>query len=246
MKLNCDLGEGFGNWQHVDESLVMPHIDMANVACGYHAGDPMTILRTVRLARAHSVQIGAHPSYPDLVGFGRRSMSCHPDEIAAMVLYQLGALQAMCTAEGGRVEYVKPHGALYQDAIRDESVLRAILTAVAQFDNGLPLMLLASPKAEELRAIAAEYGVSMILEAFADRRYTPSGALQPRAEEGAVLHQPQEIVGQVLQLVEGRVTTSDGSILEIAADTICVHGDNAQAVKTIAEIRRALDAATAR
>ena len=246
MKLNCDLGEAYGNWRHIDESLVMPHIDMANVACGYHAGDPMTIQRTVQLARAHSVQIGAHPSYPDLVGFGRRSMTCHPDEITAMVLYQMGALQAMCTAEGGRVEYVKPHGALYQDALRDESVLRAILTAVARFDRELPLMLLASPKAEQLRAIAGEYGVSMIFEAFADRRYTPSGELQPRVEEGAVLHQPQEIVAQVLQLAEGRVTAGDGRVLEIAADTICVHGDNAQAVDVIVEIRRALDAAAAR
>ena len=243
MKLNCDLGEGYGNWQLVDESLVMPHINMANVACGYHAGDPMTIQRTVRLARAHGVQIGAHPSYPDLVGFGRRSMNCHPDEITAMVLYQVGALQGMCTAEGGRVEYVKPHGALYQDAIRDESVLRAILTAVARLDGELSLMLLASPKAEQFRAIAAEYNVQMLFEAFADRRYTPSGELQPRAEQGAVLHQPQEIVGQVLQLAEGRVTASDGSILEVAADTICVHGDNPRAVDIIAEIRGALDSA---
>ncbi|WP_346836668.1 5-oxoprolinase subunit PxpA [Microbulbifer sp. SAOS-129_SWC] len=241
MKLNCDLGEGFGNWQLVDERTVMPHIDMANVACGFHAGDPVGIRRTVRLARECGVNIGAHPAYPDLVGFGRRSMDCSADEITAMVLYQLGALRALCTAEQAQVEYLKPHGALYNDMMRNDAVLRAILAALASAGEPLPLLLMATPDSERYRALAAEYGVPLLFEAFADRRYRADGRLQPRAEDGAVLHDTGDIVRQVEGLCRGEVVTADGTTLQLAADTICVHGDNPAGVATIVEIRRALD-----
>ncbi|SDK28706.1 5-oxoprolinase subunit PxpA [Microbulbifer yueqingensis] len=240
MKLNCDLGEGYGRWQLADEAAVMPHIDMANIACGFHAGDPLTIQGTVQLAVENGVEIGAHPAYPDLQGFGRRSMSCEPEEITAMVLYQLGALQGLCTAAGTRVRYVKLHGALYHDMLRDQSVLRAILAAVAAFDRTLPLMLMATPDAGRHRDIAAEYGLDVLLEAFADRRYTPAGTLQPRTEQGAVLHEREQILQQVREIAAGQVTASDGRQYPLAADTICVHGDNPEGVATIVEIRKVL------
>ncbi|WP_193164800.1 5-oxoprolinase subunit PxpA [Microbulbifer hainanensis] len=240
MKLNCDLGEGFGNWQLVDERTVMPHIDMANIACGFHAGDPVGIRHSVRLARECGVQIGAHPAYPDLVGFGRRSMDCAPEEITAMVLYQIGALRALCAAENTHVEYVKPHGALYNDMMRNDAVLRAILEAVAGAGGQLPLMLMATPRDDDYRKLAAEYSVPLLFEAFADRRYTPEGRLQPRSEAGAVLHDAGEILQQVRDLQRGQVTASDGSVIALAADSVCVHGDNPQGVATIVEIRRAL------
>ncbi|WP_237060625.1 5-oxoprolinase subunit PxpA [Microbulbifer sediminum] len=240
MKLNCDLGESFGRWQMADEAAVMPYIDMANVACGFHAGDPLTILRTLELAVHDGVQVGAHPAYPDLVGFGRRSMQCTADEVRAMVLYQVGALQGLCTAVGTRVTYVKPHGALYHDMLRDESVLRAILSAIASYAADLPLMLMATPEAGEHRRLAAEYGVGILLEAFADRRYTPEGRLVPRGEKGAVLHGRGQILQQVREIAAGSVTASDGRQYPLAADTLCVHGDNPEGVATIVEIRREL------
>lgn len=240
MKLNCDLGEGYGRWQVAGEAAVMPHIDMANVACGFHAGDPLTIQRTLRLAADHQVQVGAHPAYPDLAGFGRRSLQCSPDEISAMVLYQIGALEGLARAVGTRVEYVKPHGALYHDMLRDESVLRAILAAVASHGRNLPLMLMATPDAERHRQLASEYGLDVLLEAFADRRYTPAGLLVPRSEEGAVLHRRDEILRQVQEIAAGSVTTSDGRQYALQADTICVHGDNPEGVATIVDIRRTL------
>ncbi|MEX2963156.1 5-oxoprolinase subunit PxpA [Microbulbifer sp. TYP-18] len=240
MKLNCDLGEGYGIWRLADEAEVMPYIDMANIACGYHAGDPLSLQGSIRLAKANGVQIGAHPGYPDLAGFGRRSMACQPEEITAMVIYQLGALQGLCRAEGTLVQYVKPHGALYWDTLRDQAVMRALLEAVAQFDSALPLMILASPQIDRYRQLAAEYGVELLLEAFADRRYGPDGSLLSRTQAGAVLETTAEIIHQAQELARGGVTASDGSRLQVAADTLCVHGDNPQAVAVIREIREAL------
>lgn len=240
IKLNCDLGEGYGNWQLVDEALVMPYIDMANVACGFHAGDPLTVHRTVQLAKAHGVQIGAHPSYPDLVGFGRRSMACPPEEVTAMVLYQAGALQGLCAAEGTQLAYIKPHGALYHDMMGKEEVYRAILESVRKMELDIPVMLMATPEREKFETIASEYSVPLLFEAFADRRYRPDGTLTPRSETGAVLQDAEAVVEQVKNIAAGHVVASDGGRYPLQADTICVHGDNPHAVAVIKEVRKAL------
>lgn len=239
MRLNCDLGENFGNWQLLDEREVMPFIHMANIACGYHAGDPVTIAETLRLAREFGVSVGAHPSYPDLMGFGRRSMACAPAEISAMLLYQVGALRELAAAEELALGYVKPHGALYNDMMRDEVVLRAVLLALQHCR--LPLMMMATPRNDHYRRLAEDYGVSLIFEAFADRRYTANGLLQPRAQPGAVLHAADEILQQVQALCAGTVTASDGRRIHIEADSLCVHGDNAEAVAVIRRIHAQLE-----
>ncbi|PCO06619.1 LamB/YcsF family protein [Microbulbifer flavimaris] len=241
IKLNCDLGEGYGNWQLVDEAEVMPHIDMANVACGFHAGDPLTVHRTVQLAKAHGVAIGAHPSYPDLVGFGRRSMACPPEEVTAMVLYQAGALQGLCAAEETRLTYIKPHGALYHDMMGKEEVYRAILEAVRRMEQDIPLMLMATPERGRFEEVAAEYAVPLLFEAFADRRYRPDGSLTPRTEAGAVLQNAEAVVAQVKDIAAGHIVASDGKRYPLEADTICVHGDNPHGVAVIREIRKALN-----
>ncbi|WOX04728.1 5-oxoprolinase subunit PxpA [Microbulbifer pacificus] len=239
MRLNCDLGESFGNWQLLDERDVMPFIHMANIACGYHAGDPITIVQTLRLARQFGVAVGAHPSYPDLMGFGRRSMACTPTEIQAMLLYQVGALRELAMAEDLALNYVKPHGALYNDMMGDETVLHAVLAALQRCR--LPLMMMATPRNDHYRRLAEDYGVGLIFEAFADRRYTADGRLQPRAQTGAVLHSAEEILAQVHALCAGSVTASDGRRINIEADSLCVHGDNADAVAMIRQVHAQLE-----
>lgn len=242
MKLNCDLGENFGNWQLVDEREVMPFIHMANIACGYHAGDPGSIVQTLRLAKQFEVAVGAHPSYPDLMGFGRRSMACTPTEISTMLLYQVGALRELAAAEDLALHYVKPHGALYNDMMRDETVLRAVLAALQR--SRLPLMMMATPRNGHYRRLAEDYDVGLIFEAFADRRYTADGRLQPRAQPGSVMHTADEILQQVHALCAGTVIACDGSRIPIEADSLCVHGDNAEAVAMIRRIRAELELAS--
>tara|TARA_R110000751_G_scaffold46563_1_gene104658 strand:- start:554 stop:1297 length:744 start_codon:yes stop_codon:yes gene_type:complete len=241
--LNCDMGESFGAWTMGMDQAVMPHVDCANIACGFHASDPGIMRRTVALAVAHDVRIGAHPSYPDLVGFGRRSMNCAAQEVEDMLLYQLGALQAMCRAEDTALSYVKPHGALYNDMMRQPELLHAVMRAVAAFDASLPLMLLARRDNHEAAALAAEQGISLWFEAFADRGYDAEGYLLPRSQPGAVHHAPDRILQQALTLARGEpLTASDGSALQLQADSLCVHGDNAESVAVVARIRAALDA----
>ncbi|HYQ51819.1 MAG TPA: 5-oxoprolinase subunit PxpA, partial [Pseudomonas sp.] len=173
--LNCDMGESFGSWHMGLDAEVMPYIDCANIACGYHAGDPSTMRRTVALALQHGVTIGAHPAYPDLVGFGRRSMACSSEEIRDLLHYQIGALDGICKVLGGRVAYVKPHGALYNDMMADPLKLRAVLEAVAAYGSNLPLMLMATADDSAAQALGDEIGVPLWFEAFADRAYTASG-----------------------------------------------------------------------
>lgn len=240
--LNCDMGESLGPWVMGLDAEVMPYVDCANIACGFHASDPSTMRRTVQLAVQHGVLIGAHPAYPDLVGFGRRSMACSPAEVEDLVLYQLGALDAICRAEGTRVAYLKPHGALYNDMLRQPELLRAVMSACASYDRQLPLMLLARRDNSEAQAIAADYGLTLWLEAFADRSYTAEGLLTPRNQPGALLHEPQQILAQALTLARGEaLSTSDGSALQLPADTLCVHGDNPQSVAVVRQIRQALE-----
>ncbi|MBD1550695.1 5-oxoprolinase subunit PxpA [Pseudomonas typographi] len=239
--LNCDIGESFGAWTMGLDEAVMPLIDCANIACGFHAGDPSTLRQTVALAASHGVRIGAHPAYPDLVGFGRRSMACSAQEVEDLLHYQIGALQGICTAQGARVEYVKPHGALYNDMMAKPEVLRAVLSAMARYQAGLPLMVLAMRDNQPALGLAAEYGVPLWFEAFADRGYEADGALVSRRLPGAVHHDTEAVVAQALTLANGgNLRARDGSELRLRADTLCVHGDNAASVAAVRRIRDAL------
>lgn len=240
--LNCDMGESLGQWSMGMDEQVMPLVDMANIACGFHASDPVTMTRTVLLAKHSKTQIGAHPSYPDLIGFGRRSMQCSPLEIISMVQYQIGALDGICRAHDARVEYVKPHGALYNDMMRDADILRAVLEAITSYDSNLPLMVLASTDNRKTESIAAEFGIKLLFEAYADRAYENNGQLRPRTQEGAVYHSEQQILEQALLLAtEGSVISRNGQRLKLDADTLCVHGDNAESVKAVRHIRNSFN-----
>ncbi|SDT15684.1 UPF0271 protein [Halopseudomonas xinjiangensis] len=240
--LNCDMGESFGAWTMGLDEQVMPHVDCANIACGFHASDPGTMRRTVALAVEHGVRIGAHPAYPDLVGFGRRSMNCSNQEVEDMLLYQIGALDGICRAEGARVEYVKPHGALYNDMMRRPDLLRAVMQAVHRYDSSLQLMLLARRDNSQAQTIADEIGIPLMFEAFADRAYDGEGFLLGRDQPGAVHHLATEILDQALTLSRGEpLTAADGSKLVLKADTLCVHGDNPESIMVVRQIATALE-----
>jgi len=242
MLLNCDIGESYGAWTMGLDDQVMPYIDQANIACAFHAGDPLVMRNTVRLALQHKVTLGAHPAYPDLQGFGRRSIACSADEVHAMVLYQVGALAHIAAAQGASLSYVKPHGALYNDMMRDESVLRAILDALSQSPAKLALMAMTTADNRPLKALCAEYKVELLLEAFADRAYDKEGYIVSRSIPGAVHHSPEAILRQVLAISRGEVIqTIDGEPLYLEADTVCVHGDNPESVAAVRAIRKALD-----
>ena len=241
--LNCDMGESYGSWRMGPDAEVMPYIDCANIACGYHAGDPSIMRRTVGLALQHGVTIGAHPAYPDLVGFGRRSIACSNEEIRDLLHYQIGALDGICKVQGGRVAYVKPHGALYNDMMADPVKLRAVLEAVAAYDSSLPLMLMATADNRAAQQLGEELGVTLWFEAFADRGYTASGHLLSRRLPGAVHHEPALIIEQALRLARGgTLLADDGSALRLNASTLCVHGDNDSSLGAVRQIRQALDA----
>ncbi|KDM90532.1 5-oxoprolinase subunit PxpA [Photobacterium galatheae] len=244
MKLNCDMGESFGSWQMGDDEAVMPWIDMANIACGFHASDPDIMSETVACAIAHKVVIGAHPGYDDKPGFGRRSIPHSPAAIRHLVAYQTGALEAICQLHGGHVAYVKPHGALYHDLMGQPVVLEAILTAMAamnrQRDIPLSLMVLSKRDNSVIEAMARQHQVNLLFEAFADRAYDEQGNLVARSQPGAVHHDHHKILQQALELASGQVTTLSGQILQLQADTLCVHGDNPESIATIADIRKAM------
>jgi UPF0271 protein len=243
MKLNCDLGESFGNWKMGNDEEIMPYIDMANIACGFHASDPFVMAKTVQLAKEHNVSIGAHPGYPDLQGFGRRAMSFSSEEICNLVLYQVGALQSICKANGVQVDYVKPHGALYNTMMVDENVRSGVLKALSLLSDNvsetLPLMVLANSNAGDIKQHALKYSVPVLFEAFADRAYTDEGSLVPRGQLGAVLESDADIEQHVKGLVERQeVVSINKKSISIAADTICVHGDNSHALESVKKIRQ--------
>lgn len=241
--LNCDMGESFGNWKMGLDDEVMPYVDCANIACGFHASDPGIMRRTVALAVANDVRIGAHPAYPDLQGFGRRSMACSPQEVEDMLLYQIGALEGICRAEGGRVSYIKPHGALYNDMAGDPELLRGVMRAVVAYDASLPLLTMATADCAPMRALAEEMGVTLWFETFADRAYDARGHLVSRRLPGAVHHDSNVIVDQAVTLARGEaLTANDGTQLTLPADTLCVHGDNAESVAAVRAIREAFRA----
>jgi len=236
--LNSDLGEGYGAWKMGDDATMLGIVSSANVACGFHAGDPLTILATVREAAARGVAVGAHVSYPDRVGFGRRPMEVTHAELVADVIYQIGALQGICASAGTRVNYVKPHGALYNTIAVDPRQGAAVIEGIKAVDPALALMGLAGTP---ILAQAAEAGLPAIAEAFADRAYRPDGQLVSRREPGAVLHDPEAVADRMLRLaIEGEIEAADGSTLRLQADSICVHGDSPGAVAMAARIREAL------
>ncbi len=240
MRLNCDLGESFGAWQMGLDQDVMPHIDQANIACGFHGGDPLVIQNTLALAKQHQVMVGAHPSYPDLQGFGRRSMQCSANEIKAFLHYQIAAIAGMAATQGMKIHYIKPHGALYNDMMKKPSVLMAIMQAVASYHQPLVLMIQATPMFKQHQQQAKKLGLTLWAEAFADRCYDDEGYLLSREHQGA-LHCKEKMLAQVQQLkTQGTVTTVTGKTLVLAADSLCVHGDNMAAVAAIKEIKHLL------
>lgn len=237
--LNSDLGESFGAWSMGDDAAMLDVVTSANVACGFHAGDPAGILRTLKAAVAKNVTIGAHVAYPDKVGFGRRNMDVASDELTADVIYQIGALQGLAKAAGTSVRYVKPHGALYNTIAHDRRQALAVIAAIRAIDPTLVLVALAG---SELIELARNEGLQCVAEAFADRAYTPQGTLVSRREPGAVLHDPKLVAQRMLRLVEdGTIEAIDGSRTRIQADSICVHGDSPAAVEMARELRRVLE-----
>jgi UPF0271 protein len=229
--LNADLGEGVG-----DDTAMMPLISSANIACGFHAGTPTVLLNSCREAVRFDVRIGAQVSYPDLAGFGRRFIDVAPEDLIADVLYQVGALTALASTVGGRVAYVKPHGALYNTVVHHEAQARALVEAVRR--TGLELMCLPGSAAQRF---AREAAVPVIIEAFADRGYTPEGTLVPRSEPGALLTDSDEIAARVVDLARtGRITAVDGTVVDAEADSVCLHGDTPGAVEHARAVRTAL------
>lgn len=241
MDLNSDVGESFGHWTLGDDTAMFASVSSANVACGFHAGDPTVIRRTCREAVTAGVTIGAHVGYRDLAGFGRRFMDIDPAELADDVVYQIGALQALAAAEGGRVRYVKPHGGLYNAIVSHTAQARAVVDAVKSVDPNLPILGL--PGSEVLR-LAEAAGLRGVSEAFADRAYNPDGTLVSRKLPGAVLEDPAQVAEHVLRMAtESAIRTVDGSILKINAESICVHGDSPGAVAMASAVRTALSGA---
>ena len=239
--LNADMGESFGRWTLGDDAGLLALVTSANIACGFHAGDPATLVTTCRGAVEHGVAIGAQVGYRDLAGFGRRFIDIEPDALYADVLYQVGALDGIARSLGGAVAYVKPHGALYTAVVHHRDQAEAVVAAVADHPSDLPLLGLPG---SVLLEVAARRGLRTIAEAFADRAYTPEGTLVSRREPGAVLHDPDVVAARVVRLVtEGRLSAVDGTEIQIQARSVCVHGDSPGAVAMVGAVRRALEAA---
>ena len=239
--LNADLAEGFGVWELGDDDAMLDIITSANLACGFHAGNPVGLARTCRAAAQRGVRIGAQVGYFDLAGFGRRRIEVDPAELAADVIYQIGALQALARVGGSALAYVKPHGALYNTIVDDREQARAVAEAVHAVDPELPVLGLAG---SVFFAEAGRLGLRTVAEAFADRAYRPDGRLVSRREAGAVLHEPELIAERVVTMVDtGRVTAADGSVVDIEVESICVHGDSPGAVAIATAVRGSLLAA---
>ena len=240
--LNADMGESFGAWKMGDDATLMPLVTSANIACGFHAGDPATIAATVALAIEHQVAIGAHPSLPDLQGFGRRTMQVTEDEVYRMALYQAGAVRAFAEAAGGRLHHVKAHGALYNMAAKDAALSRGLARAVKALGDGVQIYVLAGSVME---SVARDAGLAVRCEMFADRRYMPDGTLAPRTRADALITDEAESVAHVLRMVcEGRLLAVDGTAVDVQADTLCIHGDKPTAVPFVRALRQALESAS--
>ncbi len=241
LDLNADLGESFGRWRLGDDGALLGIVTSANVACGFHAGDPLTLRRTCAAAAARDVRIGAQVGYRDLAGFGRRFIDVAPDDLAADVLYQLGALDGLARVAGARVRYVKPHGALYNAVVRQEGQAAAIVEAVRAYDPGLSVLGLPG---SALFTAAEASGLRTVAECFADRAYRADGSLVPRTEPGAVIEDVDTVVARAVRMAVAReVVAVDGTVVSVAAESICVHGDTAGAVEIAAAVRTALSRA---
>lgn len=237
--LNSDLGESFGHYVIGRDEEVLDYISSANVACGYHASDPVVMDRTVKLAKAKGVRVGAHPGFPDLMGFGRRNMDVSPAEVKAYTLYQVGALWAFCKANGVKMQHVKPHGAMYNMAAKDYAMSRAICEAIQEID---PTLIVMGLSGGELVRAAKDMGLPTALEVFADRAYEEDGSLVNRRKEGAMITDEEEAIKRVVRMVkEGKVTAITGKDIEIKADSICVHGDGEKALAFVRRIRKTLE-----
>jgi UPF0271 protein len=241
LDLNADLGESFGSWTMGDDAAMFRLVTSANVACGFHAGDPVTMLDSCRAAYESDVTVGAHVGYRDLAGFGRRSLDMSFDELFGDVLYQLGALDGVAHAVGASVDYVKPHGALYNRIVTDADQASAVVAAVNAYDPGLPILGL--PGSELLKQ-AQDAGHPVFAEAFVDRAYLADGSLVPRSQEGAVLHDVDAIVERAVRLAaKGEVVAIDGTVVQVRPDSLCIHGDTPGAVEMAARVRAGLEAA---
>jgi len=239
--VNADAGESFGVWRSGDDASLFGVVSSVNLACGFHAGDPATMLRSVELAVRHGTAIGAHPGFPDLVGFGRRDIAMEPRDVYATTLYQIGALAAVAASLGAQLAHVKAHGALYLRMARDRPTADAVAAAVAAHDARLPLTVLAGPGGAVMRDAGAAAGLTMLLEAFPDRAYTPDGSLAPRSLPGAVLSDPAQVAERAVAIaVDGVVEALDGSLVPLQADTLCLHGDNVHAVENARTLAAAL------
>jgi len=239
MSINCDMGESFGPWQMGQDEQIMPYIDMANIACGMHASDPDVITQTVKLAKKHNVKIGAHPGYADLQGFGRRHISMSAQELSALFIYQLGALQGICISENTEISYVKPHGALYNDMMHNDDIFNTLLTALKKYNPKLPLMIMAVPDKQRYIDMANNQGIQLIFEAFIDRSYQKDGRLTLRS----LPHSTHKTVDAVLQQAEHlikqqKVISVCGEPVSIHADTLCIHGDGKLALDIAKNIRQ--------
>ena len=236
--LNCDMGESFGMYKMGLDEEVIKYISSANVACGFHAGDPQWMRETVHLAEVHGVAVGAHTSFPDLVGFGRRNIEVSPEEARNDVIYQIGALQAFTS--GHRLQHVKPHGAMYNRAVVDEDLARAICEAILEVDSDLILIALAGSRWVD---IAQDMGLRVAREIFADRALNPDGTLVSRSKDGSVLHNVDEVADRSMRMVlEGKATAITGDAIDVEADSLCIHGDTPGAVEMAKVLRQQLDA----
>ena len=237
--LNSDLGESFGAYKIGADDKIIPLVTSVNIACGYHAGDPLVMQKSVALAKQYGVSVGAHPGFPDLLGFGRRNMNASPAEVKAYIQYQVGALSAFCRAAGVKLHHVKPHGAMYNMAGADYKLARAVAEAVAEIDDSLVLLALSG--SEMIRA-ANEIGLHCASEVFADRHYEEDGSLRARSKPDSVIHDEEECISRVLRMVtEGKVTAVTGKDIDLRADSICVHGDTPEALAFIRRIRETLE-----
>ncbi len=236
--LNSDVGESFGIYKLGLDEEVIPHLTSANIGCGFHGGDPSVMRKTVSLAKQYGVEVGAHPGFPDLIGFGRRNMDASLEEIQDYILYQTGALQAFALSQGVRLQHLKAHGALYNMAVANPKIWEAMADVISRLDREIILVVLASSNNESLLDLGKRYGIRIAFEAFPDRAYRKDGSLLPRKERGAVIEDHELVAKRALKMaIEGKVVAVDGTEIELHADTLCVHGDHPAAVRVVRRIR---------